>query len=278
MTTITAYKTPQGFLDDTEKILEQKELENNLILGLCNDFADKTREYNTCVFINSIADNQIQASSIKTISKAVVAGTTKNVQDIKVLADYYLDNGINLTGAFGESFYSTEFSNFYGKRQVAERTMIVHKLTSVNNLPWAAGSLEVANEKDIDLVAEWTKLFEEDAKTFPRKSSEEIMRNTQRMIGTGNIFKWVDGGKTVSIAAIVRKTKSFGIVGLVYTPDKFRGKGYATSSVQKLSEHILQSGFNSCGLFTDKSNPTSNNIYKKIGYVPTTEFTDIEYA
>lgn len=278
MTTITAYKTPQEFLDDTEKILEQKELENNLILGLCNGFADKTRVYNTCVFINSVDDNKIQASSIKTISKAVVSGTTQNPRHIKVLADYYLDNGINLTGAVGESFYSTEFSTFYGKHQVGERTMIVHKLTSVNNLPLVTGNLEVANINDVDLLAEWTKNFEEDAKTFPKKSKEQIRTSTEKMVLAGNIFKWVDNGETVSIAAIVRRTKSFGIVGLVYTPDKLRGKGYATSSVQKLSEHILQSGFKYCGLFTDKANPTSNNIYKKIGYAPTTEFTDIEYA
>ena len=80
------------------------------------------------------------------------------------------------------------------------------------------------------------------------------------------------------MAAMIRKTKRFGIVSLVYTPDKLRGNGYATSCVQKLSEHLLQSGFKSCGLFTDKANPTSNSIYKKIGYVPITEFSDIDYA
>lgn len=278
MTTITAYKTPQEFLDDTEIILEQKELENNLILALCNGFEDKARVYDSCVFINSIADNQIQASSIKTMSKAFVSGTTQNPQHIKALADYYLDNGIALTGVVGESFYSTEFSNFYGKKQIGKRTMIVHKLTCVNNLPLTTGYLEVANEMDIDLVAEWGKLFEEDIKTFPRNNSEEIMRSTKRMISAGKIFKWVDNGKTVSMAAMICKTKRFGIVSLVYTPDKLRGNGYATSCVQKLSEHLLQSGFKSCGLFTDKANPTSNSIYKKIGYVPITEFSDIDYA
>jgi uncharacterized protein len=81
----------------------------------------------------------------------------------------------------------------------------------------------------------------------------------------------------VAVAAINRKTKNAGIIGLVYTPIEYRRKGYATSHVRKLSEYILQKGFTYCGLFTDKANPTSNHIYKKIGYEPITEFVDIGY-
>jgi predicted GNAT family acetyltransferase len=277
MMSIRAYKTPQQFLDDTEEILEQKEVENNLILGICNGFADKSKAYEGCVFINSFEDRKIQATSIKTISKAVVSGTTKDVQYIKGLADYYLDNNIELTGAVSESFYSTEFSDFYGKRQIGKIILIVHKLTSVNGLPLTTGRFETANADDIDLIAEWTIGFEKDAKAFPIKTKEQALKTTQERIALGNLFKWVDKGEIVSIAAIVRKTRHLGIVGLVYTPDESRGKGYATSCVQKLSEHILQNGFKYCALFTDKSNPTSNHIYKKIGYFPITEFTDIEY-
>ncbi len=274
---IKSYKTPQLFLDDTETLLEQRELENNLILGLCKGFTDKTKIFDKCVFINSFDEKQIQATSIKTYSKAIVSGITKDLQHIKALADFYLEKDIDLPGVVGESFYSIEFSKFYGKLQVSERTMIVHKLTEVNNLPLSTGDLLRATDQDIELLADWTVRFEEDAKTFPRQSNEQILESTKSRVGLGNIFKWVDKGEIVSIAAIVRQTKNAGIVGLVYTPNKLRGNGYATSAVQKLSERILQNGFKYCGLFTDKSNPTSNNIYKKIGYCPATEFTDIEY-
>ena len=277
MTTITAYKTPQAFLDDTEKILEQKELENNLILGLCNGFADKSVAHEGCVFINAVYDKQIQASSIKTFSKAIVSGTTKELEPVKALADYYLAHGISLAGCVGERFYSLEFSNFYGKQQKHDRTMIVHKLTSVNKLSLSTGKLVPATTNDLDLLVDWTINFEEDTQTFPRQSRERILKSTQTRLNSGHIFKWVDQGETVSIAAIVRQTKNFGIIGLVYTPDPWRGRGYATSCVQQLSEQILQSGLKCCGLFTDKANPTSNHIYQKIGYFPTVEFSDIEY-
>ena len=278
MTSITSYKTPQQFLNDTETVLEKTELENNLILGLSNGFTDKNKEYPGCVFINAMDENgQIQGTSIKTISKAIVSGITKNVGAIKALADYYQSNNIDLTGVVGENFYSTEFARHYGTRQIRTRGMIVHELKTVYQLPLVNGRLEIAGTGDIELITQWTLNFEEDVKTFPKQSAEQALKSTQLRIALGNIFKWVDKEEIVSIAAIVRKTKTIGFVGLVYTPAEFRGKGYATSSVQKLSEHILQNGFTCCGLFTDKSNPTSNHIYKKIGYKPLTEFADIEF-
>jgi predicted GNAT family acetyltransferase len=278
MQSLVSYPTAQQFLDATGYILEQREMENNLILGLCNAFEDKTKVYNDCVFINAFADNQLQASSIKTAAKAIISSITKNTDALKALADYYLQNRINLGGAVGESYSAHFFSEYYGRPEINERGLIVHQLTTVNNVSKTTGKLEAAGMEDVELLTDWTVRFEEDAKTFPRYSREVLRGSTQRRISKSDIYKWVVNGKNVSFAAIVRKTRNAGIVGLVYTPNDQRGKGYATSCVQKLSEHILQSGFKYCGLFTDKANPESNYIYKKIGYLPITEFSDIEFG
>ena len=277
MSSITVYSTPQEFLDATGALLEERELENNLILGICNGFAEKTRIPEGCVFINAFEDGQIRAMSIKTISKAIVAGTTLQPNPIKALAAYYLDNGIQLTGVVGEHFYAAAFSKHYGKRQVSEHTMIVQQLATVNNLPLTTGRMEPAQVGDLDLLAGWVFNFQEDANMFPKQSRAEIYDSTRRRVLEGAYFKWMVEGETVSIAAIVRRTKNIGIVGYVYTPDQCRGKGYATSLVQKLSEYILQQGYRYCGLFTDKANRTSNSIYRKIGYLQVTEFLDIEF-
>jgi uncharacterized protein len=86
--------------------------------------------------------------------------------------------------------------------------------------------------------------------------------------------------KTINETLLISRTlpaQNAGIVGLVYTPEKYRRNGYATNHVQRLIEYILQKGFIYCGLFTDKANPISNHIYKKIGYEPITEYLDIGY-
>lgn len=275
---INEYKSPHSFLEYNEQFLEKRELENNLILGICNGFVNKAEVQDGCVFINAVEGNNVKAVSIKTAAKAIIAGETNNNIYIKELADYYLENNIDLKGVFGEDFYVNEFSNFYGKQPHVDMTLIVHQLTTVNKLPAAAGKFEMADSNDVDLVAGWSLTFEDEKNPAVRNSKEQVLKTTQAKIALGNIFKWTDKGNTVCIAAINRKTKNAGIIGLVYTPDEYRGNGYATSHVQKLSEYILQNGFKYCGLFTDKANPTSNSIYKKIGYKPITEFIDIGYS
>lgn len=277
MITIKSYKTPQSFLDDTEELLEQRELENNLILGLCNGFEDKSKEYERCTFISALEDDEIKAMSIKTMAKAIVSGNTNNKLHLKALVAYYQENNIELSGVVGEAFYAQTFAEFNLKRIISTKTMIAHQLTKVNDVPISTGVFEQATSNDIELVTDWSLNFQEDAQLLPKQSREQLLKSVTTRISLGNIFKWVDNNEVVSIAAIVRKTKNVGFIGFVYTPNNQRGKGYATSCVKKLSEHILNDGFKYCGLFTDKSNPTSNHIYKKIGYEIITEFSDIEF-
>ena len=102
-----------------------------------------------------------------------------------------------------------------------------------------------------------------------------LVDGVKTRIGDGTLFLWIDRAQAVSMAAINRKTKNVGVIGYVYTPKEFRGKGYATTLVKIVSKKILQNGFTYCSLFTDSANPTSNYIYRKIGYEPVAEFTTI---
>lgn len=274
---VKSYTTPQDFLDETLILLQEKELDNNLIIGLCNGFEDKTKVQEGCVFINTICNEKIVASSIKTLSRAIVCSYTKDEQYIKPLADFYLQHGISVSGVFGDEFSSSAFLNYYGKKQKNAKTLIVHQLSRINDLPLSSGKLVLADEGDLDLLTDWTMNFEADVQSFFLQSRETAYKNTLAKIKAGSIFKWVDNNEVLGICAIMRKTEKSAIVGLVYTPPILRGKGYATSCVIKLSEKILNEGSKYCGLFTDKANPTSNSIYRKIGYVPSTEFKDIEF-
>ena len=66
-------------------------------------------------------------------------------------------------------------------------------------------------------------------------------------------------------------------IGWVYTLSHLRGRGCASSVVGALSRRILESGKEFCFLFTDLSNPTSNSIYRRIGYEPICEFNDYRF-
>jgi len=49
-------------------------------------------------------------------------------------------------------------------------------------------------------------------------------------------------------------------------------QGYASALVARLSQHLLDLGYQFINLFTDLQNPTSNAIYQKIGYRPVCDF------
>jgi predicted GNAT family acetyltransferase len=51
----------------------------------------------------------------------------------------------------------------------------------------------------------------------------------------------------------------------VWTPVELRGRGYASAVVAALSSERMDAG-ESCMLFTDLANPTSNKIYQAMGY------------
>jgi predicted GNAT family acetyltransferase len=70
------------------------------------------------------------------------------------------------------------------------------------------------------------------------------------------------------MAGRARPTRSTITVNAVYTPPELRRQGFATAAVAALSRALLAEGYPSCVLYTDLANPTSNSIYRRIGYEP----------
>ncbi len=231
-----------------------------------------------CHFLSVFDNNEFKATAVRTLPKVFLSATTKNVDDLKLLADYFTDNKIKIAGVVGETNYSEAFTTYLQKNKVSDRKLIVQKLTKVNDNKLADGEFKPARSEALDYLAEWANQFQHDAHAFPKKTKTEIRSNIKNLISKGQLFNWVNSrNELVSMAGIIRNTSNIGIVGMVYTPKHFRGKGYAKSCVQKLSEHILNSGYKNCGLFAESANLTSTKIYKEIGYEISTEFSDIAF-
>ena len=66
-------------------------------------------------------------------------------------------------------------------------------------------------------------------------------------------------------------------INTVYTPPEYRQNGYATACVAAISQKLLDRGYKYCFLYTDLSNPTSNSIYRKIGYKLMCDITNYSF-
>ncbi len=87
---------------------------------------------------------------------------------------------------------------------------------------------------------------------------------------------WVDG-KPVSMAVAMAPSATGIRINLVYTPPAMRRRGYAAACVAALSQLQLDAGRAFCSLYTDLANPTSNSVYRRIGYRPVSDVVDLDF-
>ncbi|WP_210468407.1 GNAT family N-acetyltransferase [Sporosarcina sp. 6E9] len=142
----------------------------------------------------------------------------------------------------------------------------LYRLDQVNEqLEESSGSWRFANREDCELIEEWYYLFAVEA-VLPIPSRNVIHKSIVRMVDQQEVFLWEDDGEVVSMMKKSRPTAHGVTVSLVYTPKGKRRKGYARTLVATISKELLKD-YDFCVLYTDMMNPTSNKIYKEIGYV-----------
>jgi len=145
----------------------------------------------------------------------------------------------------------------------------IYELTEVNPDIPHVGTMRLAQESDIYFLPYWMESFYSSG--FYGKTTMNIPQNLDHYLNRIThrpLYILEVDGKPVSMAGISREMQNVCGVGMVYTPSYYRGRGYATSCVARLSQIALDRGFSKCVLYTDLANPTSNSIYQKIGYEP----------
>src|SRR5206468_1492050 len=120
---------------------------------------------------------------------------------------------------------------------------------------------------EVDRMAEWTAAFCRECHLPPPPKAEGRERALNR-IERNEKFVWEMHGQPVSTATLMGPTPNGIRISVVYTPPELRGRGYASACVAALSQRMLDAGKRFCFLYTDLANPTSNKIYRTIGYEP----------
>ncbi len=107
----------------------------------------------------------------------------------------------------------------------------------------------------------WTCAFQDEI----GESANDTEIRVDRWLGAGQIWLWDQKGETTSMAVGREPVLSVVRLSGVYTPPAKRKRGYAAACVHALSKHLRDHGYR-CILYTDLGNPTSNSIYRRIGY------------
>jgi predicted GNAT family acetyltransferase len=262
---------PRTFLDMTGPKLEAERVRYNLILGVAGRLLKDKHEYGQedPWFLAVERDGELAGLALRTPPfDILVAAFPADLPDVAdVLVREAASAFDSLPGVVGEPKIADAFARAWCADQGAEikHTMRqrVYGLTEVKPVPLSPGELRQAGTEHKQLVGRWVAEFNKD--TFGHVDEDRVVERADRMLERRDVYLWVDG-EPVSIAAKARPTGDLITVGMVYTPNRFRKRGYASSCVATLCRYLLGSGFRRCALYTDLANPTSNRIYKRIGF------------
>jgi uncharacterized protein len=266
----------QKFWRDAQDYLLRHEAENNLLLGISHTLLHHPDRYPQPPYLAIIkTDNDILAVAIRTPPHKLLLSKSQDLEALTLITqDLQQESLPGVSGLVPEAEAFVQMWQML-THQSSRRTveMRIHQLTSVQPATTANGYLRLATERDRALLMKWVT-------AFTSEIAEIGQDNTKQIVDSGlkrqNIYLWEDG-ISVSLAS-GKCSYPFARIGLVYTPLQYRRKGYATTCVAALSQKLLEQGCHRCYLLTDLANPTSNHIYREIGYHPISDWHEYSFT
>jgi predicted GNAT family acetyltransferase len=143
--------------------------------------------------------------------------------------------------------------------------------------PAVAGGMRLALDDDLPLLRGWLREFQREAVGHAR-GAHRIDEKLRRSLAMGDgLALWEVEGTAVAMASANVPVAGMSRVVSVYTPPGCRGHGYGSAITAAVTRWALDAGARHVALFTDLANPTSNSIYRKIGYRPVLDTCELEF-
>ncbi len=272
MATFHEITDAEEFLDRIAGLIAD-EARNNLIIGVARVIARSPDVYpNHAMYVVERSGTPIAASLVTAPHNMVLADALDD-EAASLLAGYVLDREIAIPGVTGNRPSIDAFVGAWESRtgESAKLSMRqgVFALEAVADLHPAPGEPRRGTIEDLDLIVAWQLEFAAEAIPDEEHDLERMTEMAERRLsgeGAGGYWLWVDEAEVVSLSGHGGPTISGIRIGPVYTPPELRGRGYATSVVAHQAQALVDDGYRFCFLYTDLANPTSNEIYKRIGY------------
>lgn len=269
---VRKFADPTAFRSLVDPLLLVNEARNALFLGVTGTLIDHPDVYDDFYLWCVIEGGDPVTAAAMTPPHKLLLADDAPYEALVELAEFIDDSGIELPGTHGNRPSVDEFCSLWRQARALDASVEVelgvHSLVEVSDLPPVPGEPRVATLDDLDMILEWVTAFLEEADPLSPRS--KLDRTVKNRLGIdpelGGAWLWEMDGEPVALSFYGRPTPNGIGIGPVYTPPQARRRGYATALVARQSAWLLEQGREFCFLFTDMSNPTSNSIYRKIGY------------
>lgn len=264
---LVIHEGAEAFARAVRPLLEQDEAANGLMLGVLA--AIEAEPPPAAAFMaKARQDGQAVAAALfRDLNLIVTRGITPFAGELcRELQSRRVDPPGVIGPAEEAEAIAEAWADARGCRRTPGMAQGLYRLERVVPPEGVPGRMRVMAAQDIPLVSEWLQGFHRDALPHEAFLADEARRNAETRVARGLTHLWEVDGRPVAMAALTRPTAHGITINAVYTPPALRRRGYATALVAALSAEGLRRGKRFCMLYTDLGNPTSNSIYRKVGY------------
>ncbi len=273
------------FLAATEDLLVADEVRHNLLLGIAATIRDHPATFPAFDLWVVDDDGSAVGAALHTPPFSLVIARPVRDGVLGALAEAILAAGIRpvgVNGALPEApIFAERWVELAGGSWRPRVELGVYVLHEVRAVPVAPGRARTATLGDLDVVLDLIEAFANDVGDAATHDPAAMRRNAEARLTAapdeGGFWFWEEGGEIVSVSGHGGPTPHGIRIGPVYTPPDHRGRGFATSLVAEQSAWLLAQGRRFCFLYTDLANPTSNAIYRRIGYQQDCEAADLMF-
>jgi len=260
-TRVEVTEAPGRVLDEAADFLASDPVRHNLILALLhNRVAHPEPGRYWIVLVGDAPAGVVFQSPLDFIATM----TPMSDDAVTATVDAIVGYGVQLPGASGEAGTVARFAGHWAERTKtaacpvqAQRIYEVERPIPAYPVP---GDPRQATDGDRDILVSWLRALQAETGDPPGEAATVI----ERRLAAGHLWLWHDDGP-VAIAGLSDPVAGVVRMGPVYTPPQLRNRGYASALVAEVSSATRAKGLR-CILYTDLGNPTSNSIYRKVGF------------
>lgn len=267
---LSKFDSACDLLDACRHVLMTHEITNGLMLGILEK--NKARERNEDDIYWTVSTHDEMLVMVMSGLYIILYGTSTDPSLYRPAIRELIEKDIAFPGIIGPRPTANTFRSVYermtGKPMTLKMNQRIYQATSSTYRKREDLFLACATENDLPLLQDWMKRFYLDIGEHAKPAQiEERLRDK---LENKTLYLLRHNDTPVSMVGKERPFKDIITVSYVFTPPSLRRRGYATTSVGMFTEMLLES-YRIVTLYTDLSNPTSNDIYQRIGYVPVTD-------
>lgn len=246
-----AYHTPA---------LEREEVKHGIILGTFARAREGQGEPMSYWTLGEPGSCAIQTGPHAIVLGALTKHQCRTLAELTVSTDYP-----GVVGPDPTAQWFTDWARRSGVGFLDPAQQQIYAIGESPKYPGASGHARPVTREDAALLVDWRLAFQREAVPRDPVPSRAAL---ERPATEGGFLFWIDQGRPVSMAGIVRRLKHSAAITSVYTPPDLRGRGYAGSVTAAAVDHIRSEQRSIACLYADRGNPASNRCYVRIGFKP----------